>query len=427
MIVPINAMQEPTNNVIQVGHVKIRGSSVLYPISLMAASQWTGGIVDLQDPETSSVGLDALTQISTATWSCDVAASSKIPDANPSGKNYWNSSFLNDFGMADLRIWPVGKQSLAIIVSSDNPYYSKIQKTCNASIISDLFCATLMNGNNPRYPTWKSLVEATGGDSTGMGNEPINLYTSSLSSGSHDFFRTYFLSQGAKMPSVLAPTGTVYVRNDSCLAPHAEFLPSQILTDIVHFDTYSLAYINLGFLESNLNLVKPLWIGTGSPVGNFVEPTAENVLNNSYKYDGISSNGYTTSPESLYQYLWYATNGIPTKGSEGAIKTDFINYVRMHPEIITESGYIAPLKCDFCGLEPDFASQDSTPMHPTLPDEKVNHNDITYFLTAYNAQYDSLNPTINPLCDFDSDHVIDAADITQFLLEYNAYWNDQIS
>jgi ABC-type phosphate transport system substrate-binding protein len=124
------------NNLISPGSntLTLRGSSTVYPISAYIKAYWqtkTGATLNLPSAEGSGGGLDAL-----ALGTTDLAESSKLPDAKTSvtstSRNYWNSSRDSTYGMDDLRIWAVAKDSLAIIVSASNPYYSQIQKICNA-------------------------------------------------------------------------------------------------------------------------------------------------------------------------------------------------------------------------------------------------------------------------------------------------------
>ncbi|MCW3983826.1 MAG: substrate-binding domain-containing protein [Candidatus Bathyarchaeota archaeon] len=412
MALPVQALQSGIDSTIASNQVKIRGSSTVYPISLEAKTAFEaanpGKTIVLPEAEGSGTGLDALTQISTSTIGTDIAAASKIPDStNPlttsSQRNYWNTSILmsngasNDFGMADLRIWPIGKDSIAIIVDKQNPYYSKVSQL-TVQQVADVFCV----GTTPgvaKYPTWKSFVQAIGGDTTGMGDEAINLVTRVLNSGTHDGFKTFFLTPAGK--------------SDSNLAPHQEKAENQDVLDTVSNDPYALAYIGLGFLEDHPSLINGIAIGYGStPV--YVTPTKAHVLDNTYCY---------AANKPIYRWLWYATNGLPMKNTDGALKTDFINWVKIHPEYVDHAGYIRMLKSDFCGATPAFASQDSAPVHSSIPDDKVNAADITYFVLAYIAQYDSSRPTINPLCDYNGDRQINAADITQFVLGYIGYYN----
>jgi hypothetical protein len=232
-----------------------------------------------------------------------------------------------------------------------------------------------------------------------MGDESINLITRVLNSGTHDGFKNFFLTPGGK--------------TDANLAPYSAKAENQQVLDAVSADNFALAYIGLGFLEDNPTLINGIAIGWGTtPV--YVTPTKAHVIDNTYTY---------ASGKTIYRWLWYATNGLPMKNTDGALKTDFINFVKIHPEYIDHAGYLRMLKSDFCGLAPSFASQDTAPLHPTLPDDKVNAADITYFVLAYIGQYDSVRPTINPLCDYNGDHNINAADITQFVLGYIGYYN----
>ncbi|MGD6809097.1 MAG: PstS family phosphate ABC transporter substrate-binding protein [Candidatus Bathyarchaeia archaeon] len=392
-----NALQGARDELKVDNQVLIRGSSTVYPISAEAKLAYetahSGITINLPDAEGSGTGLDALTQKSTAEIGADVAAASKIPDYKTlPDKNYWTDIPANDFGMADLRIWPIGKDSVAIIVDKENPYYSKISQL-TIQQIALAFTSDTTNGPS-HYPTWKSLVQAIGGDTTGMGDEAIELVMRPLNSGTHDGFNNMFLTPGGS----------------TTIAAHTEKTENQQVVDYVKDHPYALAYVGLGFLEDNPTLLNGIAVGYDGV--NYVTPTLAHVLDNSYCY---------AEGKPIYRWLWYATNGIPTKGSDGALKTSFINWVKMHPEYVDHAGYVRMLKADFCGATPLFASSDTAPTHPSLPDDKCSSADITYFLLAYNAQYDS-RPTINPLTDYNMDNQITSADITQFLIGYNSYF-----
>ena len=80
----------------------------------------------------------------------------------------------------------------------------------------------------------------------------------------------------------------------------------------------------------------------------------------------------------------------------------------MNSQNVDQSGYIRMLQSSFTSSsEPPFASQDSLNAdgrtHPNLPDNIVDESYITYFVLAFNHQF-NVNPTIKPLCFYDADH-----------------------
>jgi ABC-type phosphate transport system substrate-binding protein len=76
LALPVQALQGATDSVITPNQVLIRGSSTVYPISAEAQTAFQaanpGKIVVLPEAEGSGTGLDALTQISTATVGTDI-------------------------------------------------------------------------------------------------------------------------------------------------------------------------------------------------------------------------------------------------------------------------------------------------------------------------------------------------------------------
>jgi ABC-type phosphate transport system substrate-binding protein len=380
------------DNLIQSGHLNIQGSSTVWPVSLEAQNPFMSAhssiTVDIPAATGSGAGADAFIAGTT-----DMFASSKIPDAK-----YWNTSLG---GAADLRIWAIGIDSVAIIVSASFPYYSQI-KNVTAAQVSDLFSVTNRGGSTPVYTTWKQFVAGIGGDTTGMGDEVISRYTRVLDSGTHDSFRTNFLIV------VNDPDGSA--RNDACLAPHTELQENQQMLTAVAGDNYGVGYIGMGFVETS-STVKALWI-YNSALGQYVQPTKAHVLDGTYARDA-------THP--IMRWLWYGTNGIPTASSEGAAKSLFISFVKMHPEYIDDAGYIRMLRGDFTGGNYPQSPNDSPPTHPSLPDGKIDFQDTIYYVKAYIAYY--ANGALNPYADFNADGQINFQDTIAYVKAYIAYYS----
>jgi phosphate transport system substrate-binding protein len=401
------------NNLITPGSntLTLRGSSTVYPISNFIKTYWqtqTGATLNLPTAEGSGKGLDYL-----ASGTTDMAMSSKIPDykssiSNPTkDRNYWSSTIDTTYGMDDLRIWAVGKDSLAIVVSAANPWYSTIQKVCNASMISDLFCNKA--DGTPYYPTWGSFLTAIGHPDPAADSIPIVCYTRVLDSGTHDCFKSLILPQGEKIGGA--------TRSDSNLRAHGTLDTNQEVLTTVGADEHAIAYIALGICEANPSSIKGLWIGTGNPASNFVEPKRVNVYNGSYKYDGVSQ----ATPAVIYRWLWYATNGIPTATSEGAIKSTFVSYARASRAALDANDYLWIYRADLTGsAATPFASMDTGAKHPSLPDNDVNSDDIAYFVNGYIAYY--ANGGLNPYCDYDGNKEVNSDDIASFVNYYIKFY-----
>jgi ABC-type phosphate transport system substrate-binding protein len=369
------------NNLYASNTVTVKGSSTVYPVSLLAKPAFeaaTGMTIDLPAPTGSGSGANAL-----AAGTADIAAMSSFP-----GIAYWNAS--TSTGMDDLRVYAIGIDSLAIIVDQDNPFYSKIQNV-SAQQVSDLFSTSTFNdGSNPLYTTWYQFITAIGGSTAGLpADQPIARHTRVLDSGTHDSFKVQFHSQ----VSVQYPDGVTRARNDSYLANHATWDANQQMLTAIEGDPYAVGYIGLGFLETTPPPgVKPMWIRNTS-LGDWIEPTKAHVIDGTYA---------RSSTAVIMRWLWYVVYGIPQTGSAGALESKFISFVKLHPEYIDQSGYIRMFRSDFAGAAMPVTDP-SAPIHGTVPDQQLSVQDSIYFVNAWLDFHNPAKQLYNPYIDFNAD------------------------
>lgn len=345
------------------GVLKTEGSSTVLPISQRAETAFEtymagkGITIDVQAAGGGSgAGFSRL-----VAGTIDVGASSR--DA---GTSDWNNN-------ADLRMWAIGIDSIAIIVAANSPIAPYIRELTPQQV-SDLFCSASYN----TWQDWNASAPA----------QPIVRVVRDLGSGTHECFRTFFL--------------TPFGRNDGSLRN------PQILTDnidVYNFITspsgqYAIAYIGLGFMH--LGGLKGMWL-YNSAISQYVEPIRENVIAGTYN---------------IKRWLYYMTTGVPTTQGDDKVKAMWISFIKMHPDYIDAEGYINMYRADFAGR----ASGDTNPpLHPSLPDGKIDAADTQYYVRAYVAYYS--NNELNPYADFNADGQITAADTQAYVRAYIAYYS----
>ncbi len=372
----INAVQAaalPANNLVNgPNELQVEGSSTVYPISVSAETAFeafTGKTVTLASIG-SGPGLNNLRD-----GAADVAASSKVPEA----------TYFSAAGLEDMRIFAIGRDGVAIIVPASNTWLT----SASTALIADIFRGVAVTpGSAPYYQYWDQVPGLTGAPHT-----EIHRYTRNMDDGTHDGFNSFFMSPAGY------PTGTT-AGVSNWLPAHTEEATNQQMITAVASDPDAIGYLGMGFLPSNPTLK--------GVIINGVTPIEQHVIDGTYKNDAGSI---------ISRWLWYATSGIPDKASEGVLKAQWISFVKMHPEYITENGYIGILRSDFVGgaSTPDTVN----PVHSSLPDGKVNFADIVYFVDAYIAYNGGSHP-VNPYADFDANAVIDFSDIVKFVDGYIA-------
>ncbi len=324
----------------------------------------------------SGAGLDKLRDGQT-----DIAASSKIPE-----NKYFN---VSAGGMADLRIWCIAGDSVAIIVHEDNTWLTN----SNYAAIADIFRSTVVGPGGPAYYLqWDDVPGLTGAP-----DADIVRYTRKMNDGTHECFNEFFTKAAGY------DTGTTAGTAKWLPASHIEVDSNQQMVDAVAGNPNAIGYVAMGIYESNQGVLDGVAM-------NGVAPSLAHVVDGTYQGKGGAV---------IQRFLWYVTNGIPRIGTDGTYKMQWIGDVRYHPELYIEpNNYIAMYAGDFTGGQVIAPTIDSSaPYHASLPDYKVNFDDLLYFVDGY-IQANSGDRLLDAYCDFDQDHDVDFDDLLTFVDSY---------
>lgn len=352
------------------GILKTEGSSTVLPVSQAAEASFQSWMLSTHgitiDAQVAGGGSGA-GYSRTIARTIDVGAGSRPPTTAE-----WNNS-----NAANLRIWAIGIDSIAIVVPTSNTWIHNV----TGQQVSDLFCKKA--DGTPYYTYWDDFAPSAP-------HEIIKRAVRELASGTHECFRINFL--------------TPFGRADANLAGNIEQFTNNI--DVYNMLTspagqYYIGYIGLGFLH--LGGLTGLWL-YNSGLGDYIAPTKEHVIAGSY---------------SPWRWLWYITIGVPVTTSDEKVKALWISYVKMNASYVENEGYVKMLRGDFAGA----ASGDiQAPLHPTIPDGKMTSADTFYFLDAYIAYWDPAKNELNPYADFNADGQIGSADVFAYLDAYIAYY-----
>jgi ABC-type phosphate transport system substrate-binding protein len=366
------------------GTLVTEGSSTVLPVTLLAQSDyqtWSGITLD-PDGGGSGHGYDAL-----AAGDIDVGAHSREPKTGD-----WENN-------ADLNIWAIGMDSIAILVGDAiAPYLQDLTYV----EVARLFANTTAVGTDGKlggFTTWAQADTALFGGTLGLPDVAIDRVVRPLDSGTHDCFKTFFTKKYYGKAEA-----------DNWLHPNCEEIENNIqvynrMTSSA--GDYTIAYIGLGFLH--LPYLHPCWIFNEDPaVNDYVEPTKENAVAGTYP---------------PLRWLYYSTNGAPGVEEHQWIafikKNSWENELAGTPEnsYVGLEGYIAMYRGDLTGRD----SGDATaPIHLDIPDNDINYLDIIYFVDAYIA-YNLVSGDLNPYADFNADANIDWQDIIAFVDCYIAF------
>jgi ABC-type phosphate transport system substrate-binding protein len=285
----------------------------------------------------------------------------------------------------DPEAFAIGQDSVALMVPSTNTWISQI--TCQQ--IDQIYTGV--------YTNWQQIPGLTGAP-----NQAITVIGRETSSGTFDGFNNFFLTQWGHSASNLVAG---YI---------GETTNQQVLADIQGgSNPYAIAFIGLGFVDQAPTGVKPLNLYNPT-TGLYTVPTIAHVKDGTY----VASGGTFTSPKVIYRWLWYFMDGIPTAGTANAVKSVWVSYVKSNNNFVSDNGYILMNRADMAGATANNPS--TTVGTQTVPDGKVNYNDVTYFVSAY-ILYNGAQNKLNPYADFNADSQVSYSDVTAFVSAYIAY------
>jgi ABC-type phosphate transport system substrate-binding protein len=416
--------------IITPGELQIHGSSTVYPITTTNAQADFIGTwqTDITNFVTSQFGSgDGYEQVSLTVGTADIGAHSREPKSGTSAGKW------EDPGCADIRLWCIGLDSIAIILNPDNPIAQAISTGdlpgLTGQQVTDIYCLEDDEGSPGTYMTLDAdqsgtVTWAEVGTALGLPGDPrftsdtVQVVRRPLNSGTHDCFNKFFCDAYGK--------DTI---EDGYIDPNSlEIHANSVLLDWFAGEgstnpEYGIGYIGLGFVgDPGGPYVPPLDVeGTGA----YVIPTKLGALDGTYP---------------PLRYLYYSTIGVPAKtitvgpptaNVPGKNEAQFISYIMASGDpfvsitphnYVLDEGYINKWRADFVGRA---CADTLAPIHPSLPDNLVTFDDIVYFVSQIWADWDACTG-INPYGDFDADSDIDFDDIVSFIKAYDRWSQTQL-
>jgi ABC-type phosphate transport system substrate-binding protein len=452
-VAPTISLAHASATSIAAGTLNIAGSSTVYPIAYEEASQfpayWNALVAanpswDAYPVSTINIqGEGSGTAIpNLVSGAADIGEMSRPPQAN--------SAEWGNTAMANMQIWAVGIDSVAIVLSPDMTWFPTDLTTLQ---VAELFADTPASSyTTPYFSTWNDFLTAYYAPNpipatingvtitSAMLSEPINRAVRDPTSGTFDCFNNYF----AKPNNFNFEAGSP-VSGSQQMAPYTYCeaninIYNTVSAGSLASDTDYIGFISLGYLQTyghmiGLNIAYNIasppssYISYVTPAtwGPYVAPSRPNVL---YALSGIQGSG-ATGQYQAWRWLWEVTpNQIPSTGA--LLETGvWIAYMREPgttssgtSNFVNDQAYITLDPDDMAGgnvLNSNLGTY--TPLSgqtQTIPDGKVNFNDVSYFVTAYIAYYSS--HIYNPYADLTAQGTINFNDVSAFVTNYIAYY-----
>lgn len=444
----------------------IAGSSTVYPIANEEAGVWqtywnnlvtanpSWGANQCSQP-VSLAGLGSGTAIPALYGGqADIGEMSRPPNTGAE----WN-----DF--ANLQLWGVGIDSVAIVLSPDMTWFTAELATLEATStpglttaeVASLFGNGTFSGTNTgglpttAFTTWNDFFNywfPTTYTPVSQGSNTINRAVRDPTSGTFDCFNNYFA----------VPNGYSFEHKTSGTVDASQNMaPYTLDTENINIWTTMTAtgannyigFISLGYLQVygvilpinisyNIANVPSSTIAVTNPAvwSVYAQPTRDNVY---YALTGTQA-GSATARYFAWRYLWEVTpSTIPNSGP--TLETGvWIAYMlewnttgttiagTPQSNFVNDQAYINLNRDDMAGaavLNGDLSIHTVTGgQTTTIPDGKVNFLDTKYFVSAYIAYY-SAN-TYNPYADMNADGHINFSDIKAFVATYIQYYQNFI-
>jgi ABC-type phosphate transport system substrate-binding protein len=429
----------------------IAGSSTVYPIAAEEASQFTSYWNNLVGNNT-SWGASQITQpISVAGLGSGTAIPALIngqADVGEMSRPPQNSSaeWLAP-KMTNMQIWAIGIDSVAIVLSPDMTWFPTNVTTQQ---VADLFADQPSAYTAPYYNTWGDFLAAYYNGSANIPNTvPATAKTETIlravrdpTSGTFDCFNNYFAvpnnfqfehkTNGTVDNSQEMATysyceeniniyNTVSAGNIGSSSDYIGFISLGYLETYGHMIGLNIAYNQVSLPSSLISYKQPYsW-------GPYVTPTTPNVK---YGVSGIEGST-ATGQYSAWRWLWEVTpSTIPSTGpllEEGV----WIAYMRLGgttqngtSDFVNDQSYIELDPADMAGgqvIDSNLAPHTPLPTQTqTIPDGKVDFNDLAYFASAYIAY--NTQHIYNPYADLNADGKIDFNDVRLFVSAYENYF-----
>jgi ABC-type phosphate transport system substrate-binding protein len=395
-------LMPPAKALLNGSYLKLDGSSTVYPITAdaipgfaafyHAATGGTTGTPTVPFPAPGSGTGWAEIGGTGGAQTIDVAESSKFP------------SLTNIRYLPNCTIYPIGIDSLSIIVhnaggNTPGNYVTKLTQTQVMQIFTGQITDWhAINSSIPSGTTIKVAVRVS-------------------TSGTADCFKNFFLTPFGLSTSNITSSATVEQENQDIMS---------LMTQTT--STWFIAYVGLGFTDvTPAPQVQPVSISFDKSLGGtppYVYPSKAHVIDGSYL---------------PYRYLWYAVPNVQNayEDTGDPVINCWISYVRQNVTMttgpttnnwVTENGYIQLWWGDFTnstnvpvsligGAGGATPTDGFPPNQHNFPDQKVNYDDIVFFVDAY-IEANKPGGHVNPLCDWNGDGKINIVDITAFVDSY---------
>ena len=443
--------QASSTGLVNPNTLTIAGSSTVYPIANEEASQFTSywnslvaanpswGASQITEP-IAVAGLGSGTAIpALINGQADVGEMSRPPQNS-------SSEWLAP-SMANMQIWAVGVDSVAIVVSPDMTWFPTNLTTFQ---VAKLFADQPSSYTTPYYNTWGDfLADYYNGTSNIPSSVPAAAMSTTIlravrdpTSGTFDCFNNYFavpnnfqfehktngtVDNSQEMATYTYCEENINIYNTvsagtlASASDYIGFISLGYLSTYGHMIGLNIAYNVANLPSSTISYVTPyIW-------GPYVAPTKPNVV---YGYSGVKGSA-ATGQYSAWRWLWEVTpNTIPSTGP--LLETGvWIAYMREQgttqngtSDFVNDQSYIELSPADMAGGQViNSALAPYTPLPgqtQTIPDGKVNFADVTYFVSAYIAY--NTKGIYNPYADLNADGKIDFNDIKAFVTAYINYY-----
>lgn|GEM_PF-3590773 len=430
------------------GSLNVAGSSTVLPIANDEAGQFTSYWNNLNalNPSWGAsnitgsinvIGQGSGTAIpALVTGTADIGEMSRPPQ-NSSAE--WLAP-----NMTQMQIWAVGIDSVAIVLSPDMNWFPTNLTTLQ---VAQIFSNGTGAQAAPQFNTWNDFFTynniSTAGVPAAALAEPINRAVRDPTSGTFDCFNNYFAVPNS-FQFEHKTSGVVDASEN--MAPYSYCQENINIYNTVSAGTLGahsdyIGFISLGYLETygnmiGLNIAYNQYNLPASLIayqaghytwGPYATPTRANVI---YGVSGIKGTA-ATAQYSAWRWLWEVTpNAIPSTGP--LLETGvWIAYMREGNttqggtnNFVNEQSYIPLSAGDISGGQViDANLQPHTPLPgqtQSIPDGKVDFNDLTYFALgyiAYNSQH-----IYNPYLDLNADGNINFNDAKLFVTAYINYF-----
>ena len=410
----------------------IAGSSTVLPIANEEAGLWQpywNNLVSLNPNWGASQCTSPVLPVGLGSGTAIPELSAGIADIGEMSRRPYNAT--NEWlapSMSGMQLWAVGIDSIAIVLSA---YMNWFPTNLTTLQVANLFASNPTTG--AQYTTWNDFLTANGFSAVHpQGDADINRAVMDPTSGTFDCFNNYFA----------VPNGFQFEHNANGTVDGSQNMApyTYCQEDINMYNTIGgpnyIGFISLGYFQVYGHMIglnvsynianlpsSTISVVTPAVWGPYVAPTRDNVIYALSDYKDTAATGQYFA----WTYLWEVTpSTIPTWGP--LLETGvWIAYMKEGnttqggtSDFVNDQGYIELDRDDIAGgtvidgaLQPHGIGQGlAATQTRSIPDGKVNFQDLTYFVSAYIAYYD--RGLYNPYADMNADGKINFNDLKLF-------------